>query len=82
MGLQIRNLRVKSGLEQGALASKINRDKQFLNRYEMEGANPGAFILDKLATALEVTWNDLRDFSQISEGEVELIYKKLQKKKI
>ncbi|MGJ1333991.1 MULTISPECIES: helix-turn-helix domain-containing protein [Sphingobacterium] len=66
LGQRIEQLRVEKGIEQGELASIINKDKQFINRYERQGANPTAFILTQLADALKVTPNDLLDFSKIT----------------
>jgi putative transcriptional regulator len=80
LGLRIRQLRLLIELEQSALASILNRDKQFINRYELEGANPTADIIVKLVKALETTFDKLFDFSQIKEAEVEEIFKKLQLK--
>jgi putative transcriptional regulator len=78
LGLRIRNIRVEKGLEQGELAAILNKDKQFVNRYEKRGANPSAYILVEIAKAVGVTLNELIDFSKISEVEVEKIYKKQQ----
>ena len=54
--------RKKLNLSQEELAHRIGKDKQFINRYEVQGANPTAFTLKKLADALGVTPNDLLDF--------------------
>lgn len=62
LGQRIAQLRVEKGMEQGELAAFINKDKQFINRYERQGANPTAFILVQLAKALEVSPNDLLNF--------------------
>ncbi|MCY4781203.1 helix-turn-helix transcriptional regulator [Sphingobacterium sp. UT-1RO-CII-1] len=62
LGSKIFELRTKSGLTQEQLAHKIGKDKQFINRYELEGANPTAYNLYKLARALDVTVDDLLDF--------------------
>ena len=80
LGLRIKQLRLSINLEQSALASILERDKQFINRYELEGANPTADILVKLVRALGTTFDNLFDFSKISEKEVETIFAKLQKK--
>lgn len=61
LGQRIEQLREKRNLEQGALAAMIGKDKQFINRYERQGANPTAFILVQIAEALEVTPNELLD---------------------
>lgn len=75
LGLRIRNIRLEKGLEQGELAAILNKDKQFINRYEKQGANPSAYILAEIAKALGTTLNELVDFSKISADEVEKIYK-------
>ncbi|MBE8722980.1 helix-turn-helix domain-containing protein [Sphingobacterium pedocola] len=62
LGRRIEKLREEKKLEQGELAAMIGRDKQFINRYERQGANPTAFILVQIADALGVTPNDLLDF--------------------
>lgn len=80
LGLRIKQLRLSKNLEQSALASILNRDKQFINRYELEGANPTADILVKLVRALGTTFDNFFDFSKISETEVETIFEKLKKK--
>ncbi|MNI31144.1 anaerobic benzoate catabolism transcriptional regulator [compost metagenome] len=65
LGQRIEQLRVEKGIEQGELASIINKDKQFINRYERQGANPTAFILTQIADALGVTPNDVLDFTNL-----------------
>jgi putative transcriptional regulator len=66
LGKRIEQLRKKKGLEQTELAAIINgKDKQFINRYEKQGANPTAYILVQLAKALDVSVNDLLDFSKL-----------------
>ncbi|MBD1422575.1 helix-turn-helix domain-containing protein [Sphingobacterium chuzhouense] len=65
LGRRIEQLREDRHIEQGALAAMIGKDKQFINRYERQGANPTAFILVQIAEALNVTANDLLDFSKL-----------------
>lgn len=65
LGRRIEQLREERNVEQGALAAIIGKDKQFINRYERQGANPTAFILVQIAEALNVTTNDLLDFSEL-----------------
>ncbi|OCX54299.1 hypothetical protein BEL04_08555 [Mucilaginibacter sp. PPCGB 2223] len=67
LGKRIKQLRVKRGLDQSELAAIINKDKQVINRYEKQGANPTAYILSLLANALKVTTDDLLDFSKLEE---------------
>lgn len=70
LGRRIKQIRLKAKIEQGVLASIIGKDKQFINRYEREGANPTAFILVQIAEALNVTPNDLLDFSKLEDLEI------------
>ncbi|HAK30963.1 MAG TPA: hypothetical protein DCO90_17360 [Sphingobacterium sp.] len=65
LGRRIEQIRTEKKIEQGELASMINKDKQFINRYERQGANPTAFILVQIADALGTTANDLLDFTQV-----------------
>jgi len=65
LGRRIEQLRKQKKLEQGELAAIIGKDKQFINRYERQGANPTAYILVQIANALKVTANDLLDFSKL-----------------
>lgn len=65
LGRRIEQLRKQKKFEQGELAAIIGKDKQFINRYERQGANPTAYILVQIADALKVTANDLLDFSKL-----------------
>lgn len=65
LGKRIQQLRDGKKLEQGELAAIIGKDKQFINRYERQGANPTAYILVQIAEALEVSVNELLDFSKL-----------------
>lgn len=63
LGKRIEQLRKERGLYQIGLAAIINgKDKQFINRYEKQGANPTAYILVQIAKALDVSVDDLLDF--------------------
>ena len=65
LGKRIEQLRKRKGLEQTGLAAIINgKDKQFINRYEKQGANPTAYILVQIAKALDVTVDELLDFKK------------------
>nr|WP_068891087.1 helix-turn-helix transcriptional regulator [Pedobacter panaciterrae] len=67
LGKRIEQLRINAGLTQDKLGSLLDgKDRQFINRYEKEGANPTAHILVQLADALNVTVNDLLNFSKLS----------------
>nr|MBC7614266.1 helix-turn-helix transcriptional regulator [Pseudopedobacter sp.] len=63
LGKRIAELRKRKNLEQAELAAILNgKDKQFINRYEKQGANPTAYILVQIAEALDVTVDELLDF--------------------
>ena len=66
LGKRIAQLRKQKSLEQTELAAMLNgKDKQFINRYENQGANPTAFLLVQLAKALSVSTDELLDFSKL-----------------
>lgn len=65
LGHRILVLRTALGLTQEQLGHRMGKDKQFINRYEVEGANPTAYTLVDLANALEVTLDELLDFSKL-----------------
>lgn len=63
LGKRIGELRKIKNLEQSELAAILDgKDKQFINRYEKQGANPTAYILVQIAKALDVTVDELLDF--------------------
>lgn len=65
-GMRIEQLRVKKGISQIELAAILEgRDKQSVNRYIKQGANPSAFIVMKLANALDVPINELFNFTEL-----------------
>lgn len=62
LGLRIQKLRKEAKLTQPELALKIGfKDKQVVNNYEKNGANPTAYNLVLIAKALEVTLDNLLD---------------------
>lgn len=66
LGKRIAQLRKRKNLDQTELAAILDgKDKQFINRYEKQGANPTAFLLIKIAKALSVSLDELIDFSQL-----------------
>lgn len=65
LGSRILILRSALRLTQEQLGHRIGKDKQFINRYEVEGANPTAYTLVDLANALEVTLDELLDFRKL-----------------
>jgi transcriptional regulator with XRE-family HTH domain len=65
---RIRQLRNKADLTQAQLALDIGfKDKQIVNNYEINGANPTAYNLVLIANALGVSVDELLDFSKIKE---------------
>jgi putative transcriptional regulator len=68
LGKRIEQLRKKKGLEQTELAAILNgKDKQFINRYEKQGANPTAYILVQIAKALDVKLDELINFGSLKK---------------
>ncbi len=66
LGFRITQLRSERGLTQQVLADRLGyRDRQIINRYEKEGANPTAYMLVQLANALEVSVDELLDFTEL-----------------
>jgi len=65
---RIRQLRTEAELSQPQLAMLLNfKDKQIISRYEVSGANPTAYNLVLIAKALNVTVDELLDFSKLKE---------------
>ena len=78
-GLRIKQLRTEKKIEQASLAAELNKDKQFINRYENEGANPRADIVKEIAMALKLeNIDELYNFTDLNEAEVKKIYDKLK----
>jgi len=68
LGKRIAQLRKRKNLEQTELAAILNgKDKQFINRYENQGANPTTYLLVQLAKALSVSLDELVDFSELED---------------
>ena len=66
LGERIAELRKLRNLEQSELAAILDgKDKQFINRYERQGANPTAYILVQIAKALDVTLDELLNFEML-----------------
>ncbi len=69
-GKRIRQLRKKANMTQKELALKIGyKDKQIINAYEKDGANPTAFTLLQLSMALGVSLEELFDFSDLDNDD-------------
>jgi transcriptional regulator with XRE-family HTH domain len=67
LATQIKNRRKELGLTQTALAIKIGfKDKQVVNNYEINGANPTAYNLVLIAKALDFSLEELLDFSKLA----------------
>jgi len=81
-GLRIKQLREKRGYTQSFLASKLGegKDKQVVNRYENQGANPSAFQLQQLSEALEFGVQEFYDFSKLNLNEVKELVLKLKQR--
>lgn len=68
LGDRIKQLRTELKLTQQELASRMGfKDKQVVSRYETEGANPTAYNLMLIAAGLEVSLQELVDFSKLEE---------------
>ncbi|WP_175635025.1 helix-turn-helix domain-containing protein [Pedobacter ghigonis] len=66
---RIKQRRTQLGLTQAALALQIGfKDKQIVNNYEIQGANPTAYNLVLIAKALDLTVDDLLDFSKLENS--------------
>ena len=67
-GKRIAQKRNQKGLKQTELAAMLNgKDKQFINRYEKQSANPTAFLLVQLAKAFSVSIDELLDFLKLKQ---------------
>lgn len=65
---RIKNRRKELRLTQTDLAIKIGyKDKQVVNNYEINGANPTTYNLVLIAKALDLTTDELLDFSKLED---------------
>lgn len=63
---KIRMRREELRLTQTDLAERLgSKDKQTISRYEIEGANPTIYNFIQLANALELSIEELLDFSNL-----------------
>ena len=70
-GAYIRELRIKSGIGQRELASKIGIAASYLNDIEKEKRTaPKQEVIKKLSKLLKININDLNDLAGISKGNV------------
>ena len=58
---RVRILRIEKGLTQEALAHRMGRDQQTIQRLETARTNPTLTFLQEVADALEVNLRDLLD---------------------
>lgn len=58
---RVRILRIEKGLTQEALAHRMGRDQQTIQRLETARTNPTLTFLQEVADALEVDLRDLLD---------------------
>ena len=66
LGRRIKQLRLALKITQEELALRMGfKDKQVVGRYEKEGANPTAYSLILIARSLEVSLDELVDFSKL-----------------
>lgn len=65
-GKRIEQLLAEKGISQIELAAMMGgRDKQAINRYIKQGANPSAFIVMKLAKTLNISVSELYNFDKL-----------------
>lgn len=65
---RIKQLRASAGMTQSSLALEIGfKDKQVVNNYEINGANPTAYNLVLIAKALKVSVDELLDFTKLED---------------
>jgi len=67
LGRRIAFLRDRKRLTQPQLASLINKDFQSLSRIENGHVNASAYIIKQIADALEVSMNEVFDFTEFKE---------------
>ena len=65
---RIKDRRKELNFTQSELPIKIGyKDKQVVNNYEINGANPTAYNLALIAEALNLTIDELLDFSKLAD---------------
>jgi transcriptional regulator with XRE-family HTH domain len=66
LGNRIKEIRELKGYTQEHLAIKMGfKDKQIVNRYEKDGANPTTYSLIQICEALETTIPELLNFLEL-----------------
>lgn len=67
LGRRIAYLRESKGLTQPELASLLNKDFQSISRIENGHVNVSGYTIQLIAIALNVTMNEIYDFSTLKE---------------
>ena len=62
LGKRVAQFREDKALTQAQLAALINKDFQSISRIENGRVNASGYLLQQIATALEISMNDLFDF--------------------
>lgn len=65
LGQRVKQLREQANLTQAELGALINKDYQVLGRIENGRVNPSSFLVYQIALALEVSMDELFDFSKL-----------------
>lgn len=65
LGKRIKYLREREGLTQPGLGALLNKDYQSIGRIENGRVNPSAFVICQIADALNVSFNEIFDFSEM-----------------
>lgn len=65
LGKKIKKLRDDKQMTQLELGARIDKDFQAISRIEKGRINPSAYVIKQIASALEVTMNEIYDFSDI-----------------
>lgn len=67
LGKRIKQVREERKLTQPELGALINKDYQALGRIENGRVNPSSFIVYQIAQALNVSMDELFDFSKFNK---------------
>lgn len=65
LGKKIKKLRDDKNMTQLELGARIDKDFQAISRIEKGRINPSAYVIKQIASALEVTMNEIYDLSDI-----------------
>ena len=61
IGEYIKQYRKEKGLRQGELANKVNKSLRTIQKYEANQVTPSFKVLEEIAKALDVNYNDFFD---------------------